>query len=83
MIMAENDDDSMFVGREPVINYVLACMTLLQDDASQICIKACRMALNRTIEIADILRNRFLPSIKVKDIGLPLEINTVELVLVK
>ena len=93
--MAETDRDSVFIGRKPVMNYVLACITLFQGGASEICIKARGRAVSRAIDVAEIVRRRFLPSIKVKDIRIgteqltgeedetPSNVSTIEVVLEK
>lgn len=93
--MAEKESNSVFVGRKPITNYVLACMTLFQGGASEICIKARGRAVSRAIDVAEIVRRRFLPNIKVKDVrigieqmtgeegGTPSNVSTIEVVLMK
>jgi len=93
--MAERDDDSVFVGRKPIMNYILACMTLFQDGSEEVCIKARGRAISAAVDVAEILRRRFLPNIKVKDIrigteqlvreegGAPSNVSTIEVVLAK
>jgi len=93
--VAEKDNGSVFVGRKPVMNYVLACMTLFQSGAAEICIKARGRAVSRAVDVAEILRRRFLLDIKVKDIkigtefisrnesGIPSNVSTIEVVLAK
>lgn len=44
-------DDSMFVGRKPIVNYVLARMTLSQDGAADACIKAPVKALPKALDM--------------------------------
>jgi DNA-binding protein len=93
--VAEKDNGSVFVGRKPVMSYVLACMTLFQSGATEICIKARGRAVSRAVDVAEILRRRFLLDIKVKDIkigtefisrnesGIPSNVSTIEVVLAK
>ncbi|MFQ6077265.1 MAG: DNA-binding protein Alba [Candidatus Bathyarchaeia archaeon] len=72
--MAENN--SVFVGRKPVMNYmnyVLACLTLFQGGASEVVIKARGRAISRAIDVAEIVRRRFLVDVKVKGIKIGTE----------
>lgn len=93
--MAEKDTGSVFVGRKPVMNHILACMTLFQTRATEICIKARGRAVSRAVDVAEILRRRFLLDIKVKDIkigteyiarnegGISSNVSTIEVILAK
>ena len=93
--MAENGNDSVFIGRKPVMNYVLACMTVFQDGATEVCLKARGMAMSRAVDVAEILRRRFLTNINVMDIristeqmvreegGNPSNVSAIEIVLAK
>ncbi len=62
------------------MNYVLACVTQLnQTDMEEIVIKARGRAISRAVDVAEILRNRFMSSVDVKDIKISTEqINTAE-----
>ncbi|MFX0096702.1 MAG: DNA-binding protein Alba [Candidatus Hodarchaeota archaeon] len=75
--MSEN---VIYVGNKPVMNYVLACVTQLnQTDMEEIVIKARGRAISRAVDVAEILRNRFMSSVDVKDIKISTEqINTAE-----
>lgn len=75
--MSEN---VIYVGNKPVMNYVLACVTQLnQTDMQEIVIKARGRAISRAVDVAEILRNRFMSSVDVKDIKISTEqINTAE-----
>lgn len=75
--MSEN---VIYVGNKPVMNYVLACVTQLnQSNMNEIVIKARGRAISRAVDVAEILRNRFMSSVTVKDIKISTEqINTAE-----
>ena len=93
--MAEKDRDSVFIGRKPIMNYVLACMTLFQGGSNEICIKARGRAVSRAIDVAEIVRRRFVTDAKVKDVkigteqlisgesGIPSNVSTIEVILAR
>lgn len=93
--MAEVDRNSVFIGRKPVMNYVLACMTLFQGGNNEISIKARGRAVSRAIDVAEIIRHRFLTDVKVKDVkigteqllrsdsGIPSNVSTIEVILAR
>ena len=66
--MSENN--SVLIGRKPVMNYVLACITLFHGGAKEINIKARGKAIARAIDVEEVVRRRFLPDVRVKKIGI-------------
>ena len=63
-----NQDNVVFIGRKPTMSYVLACMTLFQRDSTEVTLKARGRAINTAVDVAEIMRNRFMTDLKVKDI---------------
>lgn len=70
------DDNVVYVGNKPVMNYVLAAVTQFNDGADEVTIKARGRAISRAVDTAEVVRNRFLPDLEIKDI----QIGTEELV---
>ena len=68
--MAEN---AVFVGNKPVMNYVLAVLTQFNNGAREVAIKARGKAISRAVDVAEIVRKRFLPDVDVKDIKISTE----------
>ncbi len=84
----------VYVGSKPVMNYVLATLTQLNEGASEVVIKARGRAISRAVDVAEIVRNRFMPGVQVKDIKIDTEeleseqgrrsnVSTIEIVLSK
>ncbi len=71
------DDNVVFVGNKPVMNYVLAVTTQL-GMADEVILKSRGQAINRAVDAAEIVRNRFMPGIKIKDISISTEALTRE-----
>lgn len=58
----------MLIGRKPVMNYVLACITLFHAGAKEVNVKARGKSICHAIDVVEIVRRRFLPNIKVSSI---------------
>ncbi len=65
-----SESNSVLIGRKPVMNYVLACITLFHGGAKEVNIKARGKAISRAIDVEEVVRRRFLPDVKVKRIGI-------------
>jgi len=68
--MAEN---AVFVGNKPVMNYVLAVLTQFNSGVKEVAVKARGRAISRAVDVAEIVRKRFLPDVDVKDIKISTE----------
>uniref|UniRef100_A0A7J2TI17 DNA/RNA-binding protein Alba n=1 Tax=Archaeoglobus fulgidus TaxID=2234 RepID=A0A7J2TI17_ARCFL len=68
--MAEN---VILVGKKPVMNYVLATLTQLNEGASEITVKARGKAISRAVDVVEIVRNRFVQGLKIKNIKIDTE----------
>ncbi|WP_457591006.1 DNA-binding protein Alba [Geoglobus sp.] len=84
----------VFVGSKPVMNYVLATLTQLNEGASKVVIKARGKAISRAVDVAEIVRNRFMPNVRLGSIKIDTEeleseqgrivnVSTIEIELVK
>jgi len=69
--MSENN--AVLIGRKPVMNYVLACITLFHGGAKEINVKARGRSISRAVDVVEVVRRRFLPDVKVKKIGIGTE----------
>jgi DNA-binding protein len=70
--MPKKDDNSVFIGRRPTNAYVTAAMLLL-NESKECVIKARGRAINHAVDVAEVLRNRFMPNVVVKDIKIGTE----------
>jgi len=67
------EDNSVLIGRKPVMNYVLACISLFHGGASEVSVKARGNAISRAIDVVEVTRRRFMPDLKVQNIGIGTE----------
>lgn len=57
--------NTVFIGRKPVLNYVLACMTLFKSGHGEIVVKARGRSISHAVDVVEVLRNRFMPNAEV------------------
>jgi len=62
------NDDVVFIGNKPVMNYVLAVVTQFSGGANNVTIMARGRAISRAVDVAEVVRNRFLEDVELKDI---------------
>lgn len=62
------ESNSVLIGIKPVMNYVLACITLFHGGAKEVVIKARGRAISRAVDVVEVLRRRFLPNIEIQKI---------------
>ncbi|KUO39649.1 MAG: RNA-binding protein [Candidatus Hadarchaeum yellowstonense] len=86
-------ENVVFIGVKPVMNYVLAVITQFNQGINEITLKARGKAISRAVDVAEIVRNRFLQNMVVKNISIGTEtmqgeggttnVSTIEIVLGK
>ena len=87
-------DNVVFIGKKPSMSYVLAAVTQLGAGHKEIYLKARGKAISKAVDVAEIVKNKFVPDAKVGDIKLGTEaiegenkekinVSTIELVLRK
>jgi DNA-binding protein len=59
---------AVLIGKKPIMNYVLACITFFHGGAKEVSIKARGRSISRAIDVAEVVRHRFLPDAKIKSI---------------
>jgi len=68
------DDNTIFVGQKPPMSYVLAVITQFNGNGSNgIILKARGRAISTAVDTAEIVRNRFMKDVKLKDIKIGTE----------
>jgi DNA-binding protein len=65
--------NTVYIGKKPVMNYVLACLTLFQNGANEVTIKARGRSISTAVDSAEILRKKFSPDVQVKEIKIDTE----------
>lgn len=68
------DDNTVFIGKKPTMNYVLAVVTQFNGGTNDVVIKARGKAISRAVDVAEIVRHRFIREAQVKDIRIDTEV---------
>lgn len=66
-------ENTVYIGRKPTMNYVLAVVTQFNTGTSEVSVKARGKNISRAVDVAEIVRNRFLPEAKVRDVAIATE----------
>jgi len=72
------DDNVVFVGQKPTMSYVLAVITQFSGSLKEVHLKARGRSISRAVDVAEIVKNRFLQDVKVNDIEIGTEEREVE-----
>ena len=67
------DNNIVYVGNKPVMNYVLAVVKEFNNGANEVVIKARGKAISRAVDAAEVSRNRFLTGKKINGITIGTE----------
>jgi DNA-binding protein len=66
-------DNTVFVGKKPSMSYVLAVVTQFSNGQNEIHIKARGRAISKAVDVAEIVKNKFIQDVKVADIKIGTE----------
>lgn len=89
------NENTVFVGKKPTMAYVLAAVTQMnQNGSDEVIVKARGRAISKAVDVAEIVRNKFITDIKVDNIqisteeltsedGTPLRVSSIEIFLKK
>jgi DNA-binding protein len=67
------NENVVFVGSKPVMNYVLAVVTQFNNGHENVHVEARGRAISRAVDVAEIVRKRFLNELKIGSIDIDTE----------
>lgn len=67
------EENIVYIGNKPVMNYVLAVVTQMNIGVTEVILKARGRAISRAVDVAEIVRNRFISDVDVKSIDISTE----------
>lgn len=84
------EDNVVFVGKKGTMAYVLAVVTQMNQGAKEVIVKARGKAISRAVDVAEIVRHKFVTGAKIDDIttsteeisseeGKPLKVSAIEI----
>jgi len=63
-----NESNIVFIGKKPFMNYVTSVVMQFNSGAKAVTIKARGKYINRAVDVAEVVKNRFVQDAKVSDI---------------
>ncbi|AGN15953.1 MAG: DNA-binding protein Alba [Methanobrevibacter boviskoreani] len=63
-----SEENIIYIGNKPVMNYVLAVVTQVNNGKNEVILKARGRAINRAVDVAEIATNRFVPNASIGEI---------------
>lgn len=90
----KKDANVVYIGNKGIMNYVLAVITNFNNNMNEVVIKARGHLISRAVDVEEIVRHRFMPNIKIKDIkimtenlisrdGEPSKVSAIEIIITK
>lgn len=67
------EENIVYIGKKPSMNYVLAVATQFNSGANSVIIKARGRAISKAVDVTEIVRNRFMESSELEDINIGTE----------
>jgi len=67
------DTNIIYVGKKPSMSYVLAVITQFNNGQSEVILKARGRAISRAVDVAEIVRRRFVKDVEIRDIKIDTE----------
>ena len=67
------ENNTIYVGSKPVMNYVLAVVTQFNEGSENVTLRARGKAISRAVDAAEIVRNRFVSDAEIQDIHISTE----------
>lgn len=67
------EENTVFIGTKPIMNYVLAVITQFNSGSGEIVLKARGRAITRAVDVAEVVRTKFVPTSKIKNIKIGTE----------
>ncbi|MDI9645005.1 MAG: DNA-binding protein Alba [Candidatus Verstraetearchaeota archaeon] len=68
-----SQENSILIGKKPPMNYVLACLTAFHEGAEEVVIKARGRPISTAVDVAEMVRKKFMPSAMVSEITIGTE----------
>jgi len=63
-----SEENVVYIGRKPVLNYCLAIMNSLQGESGRVSLKARGRAISTAVDVAEVTKNRFIGDLTVESI---------------
>ena len=66
-------ENTVLIGKKPVMNYVVACLTFFNSGTKKLTIKARGRAISRAVDTVELLRRAFVKDLQLQNIAIGTE----------
>jgi len=67
------EENTVYIGNKPLMNYVLAVVTQMNSGTSEVMLKARGRSISRAVDVAEVVRNKFILEAEVEKINISTE----------
>jgi DNA-binding protein len=67
------EENTVYIGTKPLMNYVLAVVTQMNNGTSEVMLKARGRSISRAVDVAEVVRNKFILEAEVGKINISTE----------
>jgi DNA-binding protein len=69
-VQDESIGNVVLVGKKPIMNYVVACLTLFNSGKSSVIVRARGAVISRAVDTVELLRKAFVKNLEVQSISI-------------
>src|SRR5256886_16962823 len=69
----EEEPNMVRIGKKPIMNYVVACMTLLNTGVADVMVRGRGQSIRKAVEVVDMLRRAFMKNIRIHSVDIGTE----------
>ncbi len=69
----EEEPNMVRIGKKPLMNYVVACMTLLNTGVPEVMVRARGQSITKAVETVDLLKRAFMKNVRVYSVDIGTE----------
>ncbi len=69
----EIGENTVFIGRKPVMNYVIACLTFFNSGSEKVVVKARERSISRAVDSVELLRSAFVKDLRLQSVSIGTE----------
>ena len=70
---AQTSNDVVLIGKKPIMNYVIACLTFFNSGSKKVTVKARGKIISRAVDTVELLRRGFAKNLQLQGIAIATE----------
>ncbi len=71
--MVRTSENVVLIGRKPVMNYVVACLTFFNSGEKNVSVKARGRSISKAVDTVELLRRAFIKDLELENIAIGTE----------